>query len=64
MCPPWVEGAHAGAPLQVMDILTYMSATWYKTRPAAFSALENYAPDLKTLLREEPPDGPTPNFEP
>ena len=30
MCPPWVEGAHAGAPLQVMDILTSMSATWYK----------------------------------
>ena len=23
MCPPWVEGAHAGAPLQVMDILIF-----------------------------------------
>jgi integrase len=30
MCPPWVEGAHAGAPLQVKDLLTSMSATWYE----------------------------------
>jgi len=30
MCPPWIEGAHAGAPLQEETFLTFMSATWYK----------------------------------
>jgi hypothetical protein len=28
MCPPWIEGAHAGA-LQEEAFLTSMSATWY-----------------------------------
>src|SRR3989339_1877294 len=31
MCPPWIEGAHAGAPLQEAAFLTSMSATWYQT---------------------------------
>jgi hypothetical protein len=29
MCPPWIEGAHAGAP-QEDAFLTSMSATWYQ----------------------------------
>jgi hypothetical protein len=30
MCPPWIEGAHAGAPLQNKFFLTSMNATWYQ----------------------------------
>ena len=31
MCPPWIKGAHAGAPLQKPAFLTSMSATWYQS---------------------------------
>jgi len=42
MCPPWIEGAHMGAPLQEGALLTSMSATWYqKTIFVILSAAKN-----------------------
>ncbi len=47
MCPPWIEGAHAGAPLQEDAFLTSLRATGYPTS-AAQASRPNYqacAPD-------------------
>ncbi len=61
MCPPWIEGAHAGAPLQEEAFLTSMSATWYyapimasETHPTEFSS-RSQAPAWERIFFAEAP---------